>query len=342
MFELLCGPCFAMMKNIKSNPEGGSGQHHRSYILFQEAVDGGCLICKRLERRINLQQLSAYYPEPGLTMSYDYKSETIGNVDDPGLCDGTIQLWLALPEIDDVLRNVSFTLVPIQSEDNIATLRHDDDESLEKTNNVVAESLKAFTTGFPECLALGTFWLQKCIQQHTTCDRPALVSAEEMRPSCLIDVGTFEQDTLRLCLRADFPAYLRYATLSHCWGVIQDRVHLTQRCLEAWQTVIPNEALMSTFKDAVIVTRNLGMRYLWIDSLCIIQDSKSDWLYESSRMSNVYKYAHCNIAATASEGCLRHVQDPRSSHRPSGTVRFYENLPRIHRKSEQQWLERGL
>ncbi|KAL8981582.1 MAG: hypothetical protein Q9205_003679, partial [Flavoplaca limonia] len=123
-----------------------------------------------------------------------------------------------------------------------------------------------------------------------------------MRPSRLIDLGTFEEDCPRLCLQADFPADLQYATLSHCWGVIQGRVHLTQRCLEAWQTVIPKEALMSTFKDAIKVTRSLGMRYLWIDSLCIIQDSKNDWHYESSRMSNVYKYAHCNIAATASEG----------------------------------------
>ncbi|KAL8851782.1 MAG: hypothetical protein Q9221_003296 [Calogaya cf. arnoldii] len=73
------------------------------------------------------------------------------------------------------------------------------------------------------------------------------------------------------------------------------------RTFEAWQTAIPDEALIPTFKDALKVTRSLGLRYLWIDSLCIIQDSKRDWLYQSSRMSNVYMYAHCSITATASE-----------------------------------------
>lgn len=56
---------------------------------------------------------------------------------------------------------------------------------------------------------------------------------------------------------------------------------------------------METFKDAIKVTRSSGLKYIWIDSLCIIQDSQSDWLHESKLMSNVYKYSYCNISATA-------------------------------------------
>jgi hypothetical protein len=56
--------------------------------------------------------------------------------------------------------------------------------------------------------------------------------------------------------------------------------------------------LPQVFQDAVSLTRQLGIQYLWIDSLCILQDSKEDWAHEASMMSDVYKYGWLNIAAT--------------------------------------------
>lgn len=53
------------------------------------------------------------------------------------------------------------------------------------------------------------------------------------------------------------------------------------------------------FQDAVILTRALGLRYVWIDSLCIIQDSMEDWEYEGSQMDKVYKNAWVTVAATS-------------------------------------------
>lgn len=67
--------------------------------------------------------------------------------------------------------------------------------------------------------------------------------------------------------------------------------------------------LPSTFQDAVSLTRSLKMRYLWIDSLCIIQDDRQDWRIESSRMCDMYSNAYLTIAAAAasddSQGFLR-------------------------------------
>ncbi|PQE03115.1 heterokaryon incompatibility protein [Rutstroemia sp. NJR-2017a BVV2] len=57
---------------------------------------------------------------------------------------------------------------------------------------------------------------------------------------------------------------------------------------------------MSTFQNAVQITRALGLRYLWIDSLCIIQDDKDDWQFESAKMANIYLGSCVTIAATAS------------------------------------------
>jgi hypothetical protein len=66
--------------------------------------------------------------------------------------------------------------------------------------------------------------------------------------------------------------------------------------------------LSQTFRDAMETTRNLGVRYIWIDSLCIIQDSKEDWEHEAALMGSVYEHSYCNIAASkasnGNDGCF--------------------------------------
>ncbi|KAH7120558.1 heterokaryon incompatibility protein [Dactylonectria macrodidyma] len=65
-----------------------------------------------------------------------------------------------------------------------------------------------------------------------------------------------------------------------------------------FQDGIPLSKLPKTFQDAIPVVRCLDVSYIWIDSLCIIQDSDSDWNREAGTMANVYKHALCNVAAT--------------------------------------------
>jgi hypothetical protein len=75
------------------------------------------------------------------------------------------------------------------------------------------------------------------------------------------------------------------------------------------------EDLPKTFQDAIQITRGLGFRYLWIDSLCIIQDDLEDWRIESATMARIYSNGACNLCATAaSEGAqgLFYDRDPRS------------------------------
>lgn len=72
------------------------------------------------------------------------------------------------------------------------------------------------------------------------------------------------------------------------------------------------EDLPKTFRDAVQITRRLGVRHLWIDSLCIIQDSKEDWGIEAARMGDVYRYGYLNIAANASKGANAGIFTQRS------------------------------
>jgi hypothetical protein len=101
---------------------------------------------------------------------------------------------------------------------------------------------------------------------------------------------------------------LVYTTLSHCWGKIP--IHrLLIANLEAMKAEIDPVQLTKSFRDAVEITRRMQIRYLWIDSLCIVQDSAEDWQHESLLMGSVYKYGHCNIAATSGHdgraGCFK-------------------------------------
>lgn len=99
----------------------------------------------------------------------------------------------------------------------------------------------------------------------------------------------------------------KYVALSHCWGGSVDLMTTTST-LEDYLRGIPMQALPKNFHDAVIITRNLGFRLLWIDSLCIIQDSHTDWDRESAVMGDIYQNASLTIAAAgaskATDGIL--------------------------------------
>ena len=89
-------------------------------------------------------------------------------------------------------------------------------------------------------------------------------------------------------------------------------------------------SLPHTFRDAVQVSRRLGVRFLWIDSLCIIQDSAEDWRNESARMEEVYGNALCNLAATGSSdgnGGLFRQRNPdlANAHRFETAWQDFEN-----------------
>jgi hypothetical protein len=94
-------------------------------------------------------------------------------------------------------------------------------------------------------------------------------------------------------------------TLSHCWDKARF-LTLTTKNIAALQRGIVLADLPATFRDAITFARYVGVDYLWIDSLCIIQDSNDDWQKESNLMESVYSNGFCNIAATgASDGSGR-------------------------------------
>jgi Heterokaryon incompatibility protein (HET) len=138
---------------------------------------------------------------------------------------------------------------------------------------------------------------------------------------------------------------VNYVALSHCWGP-SSKLPLTTRANNLGQRSqrISFFDLSLTFKDAVKLMRDLGQRYLWIDSLCIVQDDPEDWVREASKMATVYGNALFTLSALSSVdstyGCR--VANPREithNHRffdfDSGPyrIRFFERA--IHKWHEE-------
>ncbi|KAH6714640.1 heterokaryon incompatibility protein-domain-containing protein [Leptodontidium sp. MPI-SDFR-AT-0119] len=147
-------------------------------------------------------------------------------------------------------------------------------------------------------------WLETCLKNHPECRTVAhqmpsrLVFLDENRAR-LIDTSILQNKPL-------------YATLSHCWGT-KKILQLTRNNMTDRRIEIPEVELSQTFKDALHIIRQLGFAYIWIDSLCIVQDWPEDWCAEASKMSGVYGGSALNIAASAandgSVGCFFSRED---------------------------------
>ncbi|KAF5249379.1 hypothetical protein FANTH_5260 [Fusarium anthophilum] len=127
-----------------------------------------------------------------------------------------------------------------------------------------------------------------------------LRSSPKFAPSRLIDIGS--DHTWKLCLYPqDITDPPEYMTLSYRWAKTPS-IRLLSSNFEAVRKGAPTSQLPKTFREAITVAHRFSIRYLWIDSLCIIQDSPEDWARESLQMHLVYANSACTISATASGG----------------------------------------
>ena len=154
-------------------------------------------------------------------------------------------------------------------------------------------------TNHPLTLAKLSGWVTECATRHE-CGHPQEPEKGQLPPlpSRVLYIGSF-QDDVRLVLSAG--ARANYACLSHCWGASQ-LLKTTKSSLDKHLERIPWNDMPRTFRDAIAVTRYLRLQYLWIDSLCIIQDDREDWKTESASMANIYANSFLTIAATSAMG----------------------------------------
>jgi hypothetical protein len=148
-------------------------------------------------------------------------------------------------------------------------------------------------------------WLDTCKSNHICAKKLPLKDHDpdfQTWPARLVDVEAFAAPSRDVRLVANDGSRARYATLSYCWGRTKT-LATTTRSLRLRERRIPFGALPRTFRDAVCVARRLGVRWLWIDALCIVQDDPADWERESVKMGAIYSLAYVTVAADAGVDC---------------------------------------
>ncbi|KAK8012826.1 HET-domain-containing protein [Apiospora marii] len=159
-------------------------------------------------------------------------------------------------------------------------------------------------------------WLENCCASHASCQSwQTTTDTLAGLPTRLIHIEATPGSsipTIRLVRGVDASTD-RYATLSHCWGPNGVPTKLLLGSINDLSLQIAWDTLPLTFREAILVAARLGIKYIWIDALCIIQDSAPDWNIEASRMMQVYTNCYINISADAStdgSGGLFRQRDP--------------------------------
>jgi hypothetical protein len=176
-------------------------------------------------------------------------------------------------------------------------------------------------------------WLSNCINKHESCSLSSgsnRVREQSPLPHRCLDVS---DDGIKLLESKG--SHAPYLTLSHRWD------SQTEKCVTTTSNYVERcrgrdlDHLSKTFMDAIFVTRQLGYRFLWIDSICIIQkgDDGQDWRTEATKMAQYYHLSDVNIAAcTNTNNPLGGFLSPRDE----PIIRTKVRLPYISPRGFQQ------
>ncbi|OTA90977.1 hypothetical protein M434DRAFT_358037 [Hypoxylon sp. CO27-5] len=253
--------------------------HHVTEESFRQAVADGCYICAAVDNapiwNADFDQGPPMESGWKSTLQIRYKKRGVGKnsrVDSYELGIGIIykvELWGL------VKRCCIFHMVP-------------------------ADGMLDFNVRANKRLAQIRTWMTACCQQHQWgCAKYR--DHQWLRPSRLIDVGPIEQDFVTLTLNEDTAELNEpYITMSHRWLTPKPPVLKRDNIRILKNEGISLSALPQSFQDAVNITRNSGVKYLWIDSLCILQDSEEDFHREAEGMGHIYAGGVFNIVASNS------------------------------------------
>ncbi|EDN95288.1 hypothetical protein SS1G_11165 [Sclerotinia sclerotiorum 1980 UF-70] len=154
-----------------------------------------------------------------------------------------------------------------------------------------------------DCYELAKQWLRVCSKDHHDCG-----PIKTRCPTRLINVGSADSNPFL----DDNPdrGDCEWVALSYLWGG-NGYLKLEEPTYQSLKSGIPVEDFPETLRDAVLTTREIGLKYVWIDALCIRQDSTDDWKAEAGRMRDVYAGATLTIVAANSNSTSAGIHFPR-------------------------------
>ncbi|KAK0619601.1 heterokaryon incompatibility protein-domain-containing protein [Immersiella caudata] len=158
----------------------------------------------------------------------------------------------------------------------------------------VAGRLGSRTLGDVEVAAIRS-WLAEEYKLENRASPPEL-------PTRVIDVEPNSSSAACRIYQAQNQERAQYAALSYCWGQGGAQQVTSTRCnIADFSRELPTTSLSATARDAIQVCRKIGLRFLWIDALCIVQDDDNDKLDQIARMGSIYKNATLTIVAACAE-----------------------------------------
>ncbi|CAG1986072.1 unnamed protein product [Fusarium graminearum] len=310
---LACKTCLRYFCNSQDDPKRKKNNmlHSSSLATVFTSTERQCAICCQLRNKI-----SELNPELGPSVYSDYSIVCCWGT--PRDEDEETKMWMVLfksPVLNSPIHSYKQILqLDLCSKKNFGQYFDTNTNYGESTDADSNESTEG--TNDSACTKeLAVSWLARCIQntdgQHDICNK----GDQDYIPTRLLDVQhALENNVVRLvCPNKEDEKFkgVEYATLSYCWGphAAEQNPMLLANNLETWQTEgFTWNRLPKTFQDAFKIASWLGLKWIWIDSMCIIQDSKSDWKIETKAMDQIYSNVKVNISADTGEdsrsGCF--------------------------------------
>ncbi|KAI8711862.1 HET domain-containing protein [Fusarium sp. LHS14.1] len=136
-------------------------------------------------------------------------------------------------------------------------------------------------------------FLQGCRKFHRGCN----FKGTYRMPTRVIDVGNPQQRRLPRLIITSPSMEDKYLALSYCWGPATDTYALNASTMEDMLNGMDESRLVAAHRDTMSLARSLGVQFVWIDALCIIQGNKEDWERESNLMARVYGNSTLTVSA---------------------------------------------
>lgn len=152
--------------------------------------------------------------------------------------------------------------------------------------------------------------IAECNSDHPECKKKTTETT--FTPRRLLDLGDSKTASARLIESGEIlslcppKTQLQYATLSYCWGDSLTMKTTQANKYEHKTTGIDIQSMPATFQDAIHVARKLGIPYLWIDALCIVQDDPDDWEAQAITMCDVFAHSQVTISAAKCSSSAEH------------------------------------
>ncbi|KAL2061000.1 hypothetical protein VTL71DRAFT_9052 [Oculimacula yallundae] len=278
--------------------------HHQSYESITSAASRGCYVCRIITRSDAWASLHAdshfklsSYLEPLLGNLAGWFNLTLDAVESEvvssgGSEEGDHDPVVVVPgRIADAKEQADRVLPELEPQPSAPIWSFSIQPAKDVERNI-GDHVPPNEFRLSSLLQLGQQWLHKCRTEHFTCNN----QNPNFRPTRLLEI--VDKHRGRIMSSEELIASQQYATLSHCWG--KSRIlTLTTSNIDQLKSGIKLSELPTSYQEAILVCNKFGYRYIWIDSLCIIQDSIEDWHTEAMAMRHVYRNSMLNIAAAA-------------------------------------------